>query len=166
MPLQNCTCNTLIWNPSSECALVVTYSWISRQGKFNFRLIKVLLRRGFNVHYRRTWLVHILIFPSEESQNFTPLMGSTNIGACCVEGTKKISWSSPPVPYFSRTVSTYLLKTTVNLMSSSMIVELDVQFIELDISSAIGSRTRIGIGARDTWLELGSPDTKSDPTWK
>ena len=44
-----------------------------------------------------------------------------------------------------------------------MIVELDVQFIELDISSAIGSRTRIGIGARDTWVELGWPDTKTDP---
>ena len=38
----------------------------------------------------------------------------------------------------------------MNLMSSSMVVELDVQFIELHISSAIGSRTRIGIGARDT----------------
>ena len=38
----------------------------------------------------------------------------------------------------------------MNLMSSSIIVELDVQFIDLDISSAIGSRTRIGIGARDT----------------
>ena len=56
-----------------------------------------------------------------------------------------------------------LLRGTMNLMSSSMVVELDVQFIELDISSAIGSRTRIGIGARGTWLELGCPDTKTDP---
>ena len=36
----------------------------------------------------------------------------------------------------------------MNLMSSSMVVELDVYFIELDILSAIGSGTRIGIGAR------------------
>ena len=47
--------------------------------------------------------------------------------------------------------------------SGHYIDPLDVQFIELDISSAIGSRTRIGIRARDTWLELGCPDTKTDP---
>ena len=38
----------------------------------------------------------------------------------------------------------------MKLMSSSMVVELDVHFIELDILSAIGSRTQIGIGARRT----------------
>lgn len=69
-------------------------------------LSTVLLCRGFNTHYRGTWLVHILIFPCERSQNYTPSMRSTNIGACCVDGTKKISWSSPPLPYFSRTGST------------------------------------------------------------
>ena len=36
----------------------------------------------------------------------------------------------------------------MNLMASLMVVELDVYFIKLDISSAIGSHTQIGIQAR------------------
>ena len=55
------------------------------------------------------------------------------------------------------------LQCSNNLMSSSMVVELDVHFIKLNISSVTGSCTRIGIQARWTWLELGWPPTKSDP---
>ena len=65
-------------------------------------------------------MVHILIFSWERSQNCTSSMQSTNIGACCVESTKKISCSSP-LPYFTRTVSTYLLKTTVSSTVQSIL---------------------------------------------
>jgi len=34
------------------------------------------------------------------------------------------------------------------LMSSSMVVELDVYLLELDTRSAVGSRARIGVRAR------------------
>ena len=36
----------------------------------------------------------------------------------------------------------------MTLMSSSMVVELDVYLLELDTRSAVGSRARIGIRAR------------------
>jgi len=46
---------------------------------------------------------------------------------------------------------------------NSMVVELDVYLGKLDIWSATVYCARIGIRARSTRLELGWPDTKTDP---
>jgi len=54
--------------------------------------------------------------------------------------------SSCSVCYGAR--CSYSLRGTMTLMSSSMVVELDVYLLELDTWSAVGSRARIGIRAR------------------
>ena len=55
------------------------------------------------------------------------------------------------------------IRGTENFNWCSMVVELEVKLIEHDTPSANQSGARIGIGARGTWLELGCPDTKTDP---